>query len=459
MKQRRLALCIGRRHACVVSLTGATQVDTVVYRHPLPRNVGPSISAVLRELLLSAKSTQFGINAQLSLSPADLACADVCEAPFNADTQLEDIAGTLAESRCAGETAENLAIDIARERRAGAPGGSRGQLIAIRHDTLDAIRSTLKELCPQARLSVVTSIPSALTKLLDQGGLEARRALAWISPGEVVIVGRDSKIELKWRAFPHDRDVGCAIEKVKAIAASWDVPAEKLLILNSESDEEVEITKGLRIPPGAAPAVGAALMEPLRDINLLRGARDAPKRMTGKLAAPIRAALVAAAIFVFGLGLWFDRERQAFETGTAESTKQEKKLHRQALPDLRYSQGRLLSEMRKRLRRHRKNTGVEMPPSALAFWRELATHMPDPEKIGLTVDSLKLGASEGQLVGRVQTDAKEPMRHANFLQTELNRSEHLTTRGEFQKRGAEVNVNIRLNYVPPKKPTTEVADR
>jgi hypothetical protein len=87
-------------------------------------------------------------------------------------------------------------------------------------------------------------------------------------------------------------------------------------------------------------------------------------------------------------------------------------------------------------------------PSALAFWGEIGKRMPDPEAIGMTLESLDLAPDGGRISARVPAIQGDPLKNASQLEGQLNQSRKMAARGDYEVREGQVQVRLRLDFRP-----------
>ncbi|MCK6472734.1 MAG: hypothetical protein L6R28_13410 [Planctomycetes bacterium] len=380
---------------------------------------------------------------RIALSPRWLACADLLEVKLRSEAQIEAVARSLAEGRCAGESAEDLAVDVVR--LTSVPSGSRVAVHGISQVLLDELRSVIKERFPDASLSLVTSTLAALAEVLAQSHDPRAVALEAGGEGLIVAIGKDGAEQ--WRAFPVRGLLPTPPDEWTRIAASLGAPEDALHIHASEATP-VELGEGFRVEPAFVPAVAACLADPQRGANLLRGATGAPRSAGARLGGTLQVLGAAAVLVLAALAFLFHvKTRNAAEVSKG-LRQAEESLWKEAFPAKSFRAGFLLQEMEAVATRQEKNAQANDLPSALKFWSELGSVMPDADKTGLTLDALQLGPDGGRLTARMEARGSDGLQEAANLERAMNASKRLAARGEFEARGKEVLVRMRLDYKP-----------
>jgi hypothetical protein len=364
------------------------------------RNPGESPAELLRTLLESLPPQYHRSRLTLALSLSDLACGDswTLERALPAKTASK-IQTAMCETRCASETLESLAVDSAHS-----------------HNTMQAAaldRASLGALVDVARgfnLALITAVPAALAAVFEtiemsQGG---ERVQVFLGPQGPC-----------WRAFPVDgsEDPG---------SATW---------------------KGRQIPFEQAPAFAAATCDPEAVPNLLNALPQYRKGFLKRFRDPLLNIGAAAALCLAALGLRFHRDCVREEKELAAARRAETELWARYLPAEEPREGRLLKAMHDRLGELGETSGAEFP-SALAFWGELGKHFPDPEALGISLESIDLAPDGGRLNARVPEVKGDPLKNASQLEGNLNQSKKMSARGDYEVQNGAVLVRMRMDYKP-----------
>lgn len=373
----------------------------------------------------------------IAISSGDLACADCFEVPYCSESQIETISNSLAESRCAGYSAEDLSTDL--QRISVAKIGSTIQVIAIPHRTLSAIQECIKKVLPVARLKVVTAIPMALSGVLQSPGVHGL-----VIAGEGILLSNNNI--LAWRSFP----VGAEQPEQALSSRASSFSTDEIQIYA----KEIAFPGIRKVPLELAAAVAVTIAEPRTTPNLLRGAKDAPRNTLSRLRGPLTLAGAAMALLLLVAGLYFDKQVRQVATRTATIEVAERNLWVEALPNETYRPTALTTRLKSILTQRNKVTEANKYPSALAFWSEMASVLPNADQVGLSMESLQFGPDGGRLTGKVNKGTSDPLSNASLLESALNNSDSLAARGEFETRDTEIVVRMRLDY---RQPSTKIA--
>jgi hypothetical protein len=206
------------------------------------------------------------------------------------------------------------------------------------------------------------------------------------------------------------------------------------------------IWNGTPIPVGIAAAFAATIVDPEEVPNL------APSSPAASRLRRFRDVLLnlgaAAALLLGAFGLHFHRDALLDRQSTSSARGAELELWSRFLPSEEPKPGRLLQAMRQRLAESGEAPGASDVPSALAFWGEIGKQMPDPELLGLTLESLDLAPDGGRLSARVPAQKDDPLKNAAELEGKLNQSKRMTARGDYEVQGRQVLVRLRMDYRP-----------
>ena len=425
----------------------------------IARAPNESCEAALRKALwhpaFKARANEFkGFDLALALSPGDLACAECLRVPFRSEREIEAVAGSLAESHCAGESAEELAVETYVRRRD--KNGARVEVVALRREALERILAAAAEAAPASNLKLVTSIPSALAHVLPVGKHGALGVVD-CSAGEGLVFSRETDGGVAWRSFPFSSVADQALRQTRAACESL-APSAQSGTGESECSMPAHLTQGegdcvdlkmeraIEVRYAAAAAVLLAHRGGLP--NLLRDSSRAPKGWSAKLRRPLLAACACAALALLTAGLHFEKMRLQSATALARCIERERTLGLALKPGEALRGGTLAARMKLTLAEEAETRAANRAPSALAFWCELAAAMPNPDELGLTLETLQLGPGEGRLSGRVSALAGDPLAHAGRFEKALNTAGGLSARAEFETREQDLLVRMRLDYRP-----------
>ena len=221
----------------------------------------------------------------------------------------------------------------------------------------------------------------------------------------------------------------------------------------------LDLVEAKQVPVSLAAAVAAALAEPDETANLLRGAKDAQRGAVSRLRGPLTKLGAAAALLLVITGFRFERHLGQCEADLEACGKTERQLWERTLPGEPYKAGELAGKLVKTLSQKEKSAAANRFPSALSFWSEVACAMPNPDQVGLSLESLHLAPDGGRMLGRVSRGSTDPLSNAALLESALSKSDRLAARGEFETRDSEIVVRLRLDYRPPATAPSEGAQR
>jgi hypothetical protein len=395
-----LGVAVSRRSVTLVAVQRSGTVATVAQQRRIDRAPGTTIPELLRTLLAEFRNPRTPMDLAVALSLADVACGDAWTPPATwADAGARTLPA-LCETRCVSETLETLLLDVSR------PGGT-WLLVAMD-------RSAAQEIAEAAggfRLKVLTAAPAALASAF----------------GNLRIAAGGERIEIEcregipsWRACPFDGP-----------------------------DEPGSVPwNGVQIPREQAAAFAAAVCEPDAVPNLLNAFPQHRKTFLKRFRDPLLNVGAAAALCLGAFGVQFHREAVRERDELAAARRAEMELWGRFLPTDGPREGRLLKAMRDRLADLGETSGAADIPSALAFWGEIGRQMPDPESLGLTLESLDLAPDGGRLSARVPASKDDPLKNASQLETRLNQSKKLAARGDYEVREGQVQVRLRMDYRP-----------
>lgn len=399
-----IGVAIHRRAGYLVAVDIDGDNPRILEERRLDRPPGQSVAAILQELLKPLAPSSERRSLALALSQADLACADAWGRPSGVKPPaLQRLAPSLCESRSAGEALETLSSDAVAW-------GKSVQAIAIRGDLLREIRSA----AGSTPLSLVTPIPAALAGVIAMG-----HEIALTAGGERFLVRR-SDTGVDWRSFP----------------------------VEAPDDTGILPWKGLEIPIGLAAALAAAVADPDAVPNALTGDREARTSLARRFREPFLGLTGASVLLLAALGLRFHREKahQNAELDLLQGV--ETRLRKDLLPAGSSPSCALLQSLERQIEERGGVSGANGFPSALAFWAELAAHMPDVEALDLTLESLDFTPEGGRMSARVRAAKGDPLRNAAHLESEIDRSERLKAKGDYEVRDGQVEVRLRMEYRP-----------
>jgi hypothetical protein len=429
--KRHVGVSIGRNAVAIAGVSAGRRA-CIEFSAVAPRvaesTPALSLAAALEKLPAEWRTADVFI----AISNGDLACADCFEVPFSSESQIEAVTGSLAESRCAGFSAEDLATDL--QRVIVTKNGAVVQIVAIPHTSLNALQACVKKSLPGARLKCVTAIPAALSAVLPREGCHG-----YAAAGEGFVISAENTIPV-WRSFPVN-----AASADQTLAARASAQSAEATLYSSE----VPLRGMAEVPVALAAAAAVTLSEPGKIANVLRGAKDAPRSSVARLRGPLTFAGAAAAILLLAAGLYFDKQTHEFESSAQAVENAERKLWESALPHETYKPLGLTARLKKILAQQNKVAEANKYPSAFGFWSEMASVLPNADQIGMSMESLQLGPDGGRLMGKVNKGTSDPLSNASLLESALNNSESLAARGEFETHETEIVVRMRLDYRQP----------
>lgn len=432
-----LSVFLGRRWACLLAGT----------RRMLAKNQGFSLAAdvpqetspgaVLGDLLGRLPTQWRACEVRIALSPALLGCSDAFETPFTGERQMAAVASSLAEERCAGENAEQLSVDFAFLDRKTV------EIVAVRTDFLRSLVETVRSRLPGSTVTLIASAPSLLARALAPE--ETRHGLALGFPGEAWVFEQGSILA---RTFPLAMDRDRAAERLaESLRREGQSDGAGRVLASWTEDPRVRLKSGIECPLAHAIPTALALADTETLANLVSalpghssGARQLRRAYLGSMAA--------AAVLFLAMGLYFDQRSRGIAEQSDRCARSEEALWKICFPSDRYVPDALADRMRSQREKRRKAAEANRLPSALAFWGQVGSRMPQPDRIGFSLDELSLAPDGGRLAGRVRTEPGDPLRNASLLERSLNESEALDARGEFETKGDEIVVRMRLDYQP-----------
>jgi hypothetical protein len=205
---------------------------------------------------------------------------------------------------------------------------------------------------------------------------------------------------------------------------------------------------GVEVSAASAAALAAAAADPESVPDLMNVVRSAPGSLARRLRDPLLNVAAALILCLAAVAVHFHRiaERGRVELAGAESAELE--LWERYLPSEIPRPGRLLKTMSERLSDSGEGSDSPEIPSALSFWGEIGRQMPEPDAIGLTLESLDLAPDGGRLSARLPATQGDPLRQATQLEGLLNQSKKVSARGDYEVRDGQVQVRLRMNFRP-----------
>src|SRR5579862_454176 len=336
--QEVIGLSVLRRKAALVVIRRHRAGEEIALQREALRGPEAPLGAVVEGLLEGLPPELRDVPLRLALSGRDLACGDAWEWPTRpGSVTLSRLIPSLLEARSLGESADHLAVDAVAE-------GAELQGIALLRSTLEDLHARLGR-----RLELVTVAGAALRRTF--------------SPATIVFGGEEIEFGPKgWRFRPVDG------------------PDQPLVL--PRGDESVESAFAAAFAAAVADSAEIPnLVRPSAGLTRLRRYRD------------VLLNLAAALTLLLGaLGYRFHREMFQTEQSVQEVRQMEDELWARLLPWEDPKPGRLLPTMKARLQEIGEGPGGPDVPSALAFGGEVGKVLPDPEPLGLTLDSLDLAA-------------------------------------------------------------------
>lgn len=436
MSRRVLGVAVSRCDVTLACVAVGRWKTTVVTSISTERCRAP-LSVALSHALKSVPSDFQRCAVHMALSARELNCVDCFDVPFRSEAQLAAIVGSLAEERCAGSVVEDLAVDHQCVMIAGK---MIVRIIALSHFKLDEIQSVIRKELPGATLQIVTG---SLVAMAESLRLKSR-VFAFAAHGEALVIRFDGGGNAEgWRSFPVHS--AYTLTPLTDAAKAFATNENELRV----SMDRVDVGLVKNSPIADATAIAVAQIKARGGLNLLRGAKNAPRSVLGKLRMHLIFAGAAAAVLMLSAGLYFSRQIRALEAGEIVCDEFERDLWDRALPGEKYVPGELNVREKKILAQHNKTTEANKFPSALSFWSEIAAVQPDANRLGFALDSMQLGLDGGRILGRVSKGERDPLLYASQLEAAFEKSNALSARGEFENGGSDITVRLRLDYPKP----------
>ncbi len=444
--RRRIGVSLQRTQTAFVCLEkdGGPVVFSRAADRQKSQPVADLLRAVLQDIPIEFKNAEISI----AVGAGDLACCDCFAVPFDSEGAIENVIGSLAESRCAGESAEELAIDFACHRAGVGLGVT---IVAISHQQLQALREVVTQELPHATLISLTSVPIAvMSGLKDQ-----KSSLAYSACGEAFFSHSENGTP-RWRSFPLDGSADEKKEKLRHILTASGIELDAAVIA---CDEEPIRFLNQDVQCSLVAALAAANLTSGSSLNLLRGANDAPKSLVSQIRKTLMVAGLAAAILLVVLGLSFEKDRLAYNQKIKSLAVTEKKLWGEVFPGKPVRDDQLSREMERSIKFAFESQKAGEFPSALSFWSEIGAAMPPADQTGMQLDSVQLGTDGGRISGKVARGTTDALSNAALLEHSLNNASALTARAEFETRESDIVVRLRLEYQDAPSPNSKRAKK
>jgi hypothetical protein len=396
-----LGVAILRRSANLITVQKTGESYSIILERRIERNPGAQPAQILQILLSDISLPDKHVSLAISLSPADLACGDAWSLPENlSGKSASRVGAALCETRCASETLETLAVDAPLS-------DSAVQAVALDREEVEAILKAAGAI----KVTMMTAVPAALaqvfgTVFLTQGGERFE-----VAPRDGIPT---------WRAYPVDGP-----DETGSLA--WN---------------------GQNIPCEQAAAFATAMCDPDSVPNLLNAFPQHRKIFLKRFRNPLINIGAAAILCLAALGVHLHRIAVREQAETAAARQLERTLWQKFLPGEEPRKGRLLATMNARMGDLGEAGGGGDFLSALAFWGEIGKQMPDPETLGMTLESLDLAPDGGRISARVPTQKDDPLKNAARLEGQLNQSKKMSARGDYEVREGQVQVRLRMDYRP-----------
>jgi hypothetical protein len=389
-------LAVHRRAASLAIVQTSGKAAKVLESRVIARPPGTRLEGVVSALLETQPPETKRFPLSVLLSATDTACSDAWVLPEGLSSRdARKLLPALLEARCAGEAIEDLVVDFSVS-------GHRVQALAVPRAALVALEQSLRGY----RLRLVTSIPSAVSRAF---------------PGASFTFGGDR------------------LDATASAVRSYPVngpDAGGLLRLGD-----------LDVPVGQVAALAGAICEPDHVPNLVHAVQGSPS-LLGRLVSPLANLASAAALCLVALGMRWHLNLQESRRGIEMIRKAENGLWAKFLPSEEPRAAALVRAMKRRISELGESPGELAIPSALSFWAEIARQLPDVEGLGLTLEAMDLLPEGGRLSARVSSDSDDPLRNASRLEADLNRSERLKARADYEVREGQVQVRLRMDYKP-----------
>jgi hypothetical protein len=429
VRKSTIGISMGRRELCIVSAIGDKNNCTITYKSnyniPDPKNV----SAILRQALQELPSNDISC-VRIALSPAFLACAGIIDVPYRKESQVAQVAKSLAEATCAGETAEEIEVDFQVGERTAS--GSSIELIAVRKAALIQIIDTVHAILPSCRIDTISALNAVLAE-----SLQCAPAKVIEFPGEAAILSMEGRFS-RCRMFPWNSSPD-APDDTSARLAKLGVPAGATFY-----DKDADILVSGRETKARYSGAAAVLFANQSHVpNLMRPLNQS---WSAPVYTQLRVAAIAASVLLLALGFLFNRQKDAQDGELQMLAAVEESLWKSAWPAEPFKQDELLPKVKRILTEHKKLCEANSFPSALKFWAEFAASMPDPDKLDFSLESLQLSSVEGRMVARVAAPPDKQLSNAAEFEAALNSSKRIKARADYERRESEIVMRVRMDY-------------
>ena len=400
-----LGVSLAFRRASAVVADCSTSPPAVIRQAIIDRSMGDGPAELLGRILDRMGDLRGVGPASVALSVGDLACAGTWRVPEGVRQKaLAKMVPGICESHSSGEVLESLAVDFIRS-------GSLVHAVALPERVLRDLRAQLE--ARRLRSGILTSVPMALAAAW---GVATPWSIS--SGGETVELYRDGE-DLRWRSFPTGSPDESATGGTPALPVPVPIAASFAVAT---------------IPRGLVPDLGG-------DWRRLQASRFE------RYGTELLNAMLAASLLLGAVGFRFQKRLDAAREGLEAVRGGERRLWAQLFPDAAPWEGGLLKALGTRQGGSAPSDSAASP-SGLQFWAELATQLPDPDRIGLTLESLEIGPGGGRLAGRVPTAPEDSLATAALLERDINRSRTIQAHGDYEVRDGQVQVRLRLERKP-----------
>lgn len=408
---RLVGVVLGRRSATLVALRGSRDTPEVAHTRRVDRTPTTTLGACLKTLLTDLPDPFAKCVVRIAVSAGDFACADIDAVPEGIEkARVPQIAMALCEPRFLDTRVEEVVTD-ARVR------GEQVFLHAMARAQMTELGAVAA--ARRMRLDLITSVPAVLASISQTGTTSVEFGQ------ERIEVTRENGY-ISWRSCPVDGDRQNAQQLVMPVLGL-----------------ELAVAP---LPPEQAIAAAVALSDSGQLPNLLERARGIPGTPGSGRAVALRRVIFAAGALLCSLGLRFHVETTRLESELTLQAIAAREAWSRYLPDAVPQEGTLSDAMRRRVEVYGANPGRST--SVLAFWAQLARYMPDPNHIGMTLESLSLTEGTGRMVARVPVQPGDPLRYASRLESDIGRAPSITAQGDYETRRDTVHVRLRLEYEP-----------
>jgi hypothetical protein len=423
--KRRLGITIFRREVTLVLADRQGGKWQIINSQSLTFSPGEWRST-LRDGLQHMRDDARNCEVSIALSPAYTSCADSVELPLKSESKLESMSASLAEARCVGDTTEELAVDLVKLIETA--NGCVIHLLAVRRDLVKSLVEIVQEILPRAHLTIISSVPIVLAK-----ALRGKPATNLMLKGaqELLVFKPEPNNTTNWEAHP-----------LNVAQISFSSSSSELKVI---CEDDIIDLAGTEIAARFFAAFqvliqgGEGVCNVLRDRNL---PQTRPNRMF-----PIALQFIGAMALLFiALGIYLNSRIACREADLNRCESLEHSAWSHALPGIPFQSDQLDARLNKLLALNVKNKEVNAGRSALELWSEIANSMPPPDGISFSLDTLQIGPDGARMNGHVAIGKSDPLAFASSLENELNSSETLNARGEFEtSKEGDVAVRMRID--------------